>query len=72
MTIPETYCRTGSYKVDHSTFGGVILSSDYDTMHSGSRNMATRIVAAQKFDNWCRNNKGNNYNLPKGRKKKND
>lgn len=70
--MPETYYRTGSYKVDHSTFGGVILSLDYDTMHSGSRNIATRIVAAQKFDNWCRNNKGNNYNLPKGRKKKND
>ena len=70
--MPETYYRTGSYKVDHSTFGGVILSSDYDTMHSGSKNIATRIVAAQKFDNWCRNNKGNNYNLPKERNKKND
>lgn len=70
--MPETYYRTGSYKVDHSTFGGVILPSDYDTGHSGSRNMATRIKAAQNFDNWCRNNKGNNCRLPKGRKNKND
>lgn len=68
----ETYYRTGNYKVDHSTFGGVILSSDYDTGHSGSRNMATRIAAAQKFDNWCRNNKENNYRLPKERNRKND
>lgn len=72
MTMPETYYRTGRYEVDHSTFGGVILSSDYDTGHSGSRNMATRIIAAQNFDNWCKNNKGNNYKLPKGRDKKND
>lgn len=69
--MPETYYRTGSYKVDHSTFGGVILASDYDTGHSGSRNMATRIIVAQNFDNWCKNNKGNNYKLPKG-KDKND
>lgn len=72
MTMPETYYRTGNYKVDHSTFGGVILPSDYDTGHSGSRNMATRIAATQKFDYWCRNCKGNNYNLPKERNKKND
>ena len=50
MTMPETYYRTGNYKVDHSTFGGVILPSDYNTGHSGSRNMAERIAAAQKFD----------------------
>ncbi len=70
--MPETFYRTGNYKVDHSTFGGVILASDYDTGHSGSRNMAERIIAAQKFDNWCRNNKVNNYKLPKRRKKEND
>lgn len=69
MIMPETYYRTGRYEIDHSTFGGVILSSDYDTGHSGSRNMATRIVAAWNFDNWCKNNKGNNYKLPKGRDK---
>lgn len=72
MTMPETYYRTGNYKVDHSTFGGVILPSDYDTGHSGSRNMATRIVTAWNFDNQCRNNKGNDYKLHKGRNKKND
>lgn len=70
--MPETYYKTGSYKVDHSTFGGVILSSDYDTGHSGSRNMATRIIAAQNFDNWCKNTKRNNYKLSKGRNKRND
>lgn len=69
MIMPETYYRTGRYEIDHSTFGGVILSSDYDTGHSGSRNMATRIVATWNFDNWCKNNKGNNYKLPKGRDK---
>ena len=72
MTMPETYYRTGNCKVDHSTFGGVILPSDYDTGHSGSKDMATRIVAAWKFDNWCKNNKGNDYKIPKGRNKKND
>lgn len=70
--MPETYYRTGSYKVDHSTFGGVILASDYDTGHSGSRNMAVRIAAAWNFDNQCRNNKGKDYKSPKGRNKKND
>lgn len=71
--MPETSYRTGRYKVDHSTFGGVILSSDYDTGHSGSRNMAARIVAAQNFDNWCKNNKGNDkYRLPKWRNREND
>lgn len=70
--MPETYYRTGNCKVDHSTFGGVILPSDYDTGHSGSKDMATRIVAAWKFDNWCKNNKGNDYKIPKGRNKKND
>lgn len=70
MTMPETYYRTGRYEIDHSTFGGVILSSDYDTGHSGSRNIATRIIAAQNFDIWCKNYKGNNYDLSKGRNKK--
>lgn len=70
--MPETYYRTGNCKVDHSTFGGVILPSDYDTGHSGSRNIATRIIAAWNFDTQCRNNEGNNYKLPKGRNKKND
>ena len=70
--MTETFNRTRIYKVDHSTFGGVILASDYDTGHSGSRNMAERIVSAWNFDNWCKNNNGNNYRLPKGRNKKND
>lgn len=69
MTMPETYYRTGRYEVNHATFGGVILPSDYDTGHSGSRNMTVRIAAAQNFDNWCKNNKGNNYKLLKGRDK---
>ena len=46
--MTETFNRTRIYKVDHSTFGGVILASDYDTGHSGSRNMAERIVSAWK------------------------
>lgn len=72
MTMPETYYRTGRYETDHSTFGGVILPLDYNTGCPGSRNIATRIVAAQKFDIWCKNYKGNNYDLPKGRNKIND
>lgn len=72
MTMPETYYRTGNYKVDHSTFGGVILPSDYNTGHSGSRNMAERIAAAQEFDNWYKNNNVNNYELSKERNRKND
>ena len=33
--------------------------------------MAERIATAQKFDNWCKNNNVNNYELPKERNKKN-
>ena len=29
--MPETYYRTGSHKVDHTTFGGIISASDYNT-----------------------------------------
>lgn len=72
MTMPETYYKTGKYEINPSTFGGIILPLDYNTEYSASKNIASRIVATQKFDNWCRNNKGNIYRLLEGRNKKND
>lgn len=53
-----------TYKVDHSTFGGIINESDFYTSYRGKDNVhgssiAARIVADQKFDEQCRNNSNN-------------
>lgn len=64
--MSKTNYRTINNKIDHSTFGGVIFPSDYDIGYSGSRNMASRIKAAENFDNYCKNN----YRLLQERNKK--
>ena len=49
MTDFYTTCET-----DHTTFGGMIYASDFDTEKWDSRNIAHRIAADLKFDERCR------------------
>lgn len=60
--MTETFYRTGSYKVDHTTFGGLICPSDFNTDYRGKDNtngspIAKRIASDDKFDQQCRKNK---------------
>ncbi len=55
------FYRTGNYNVDHSTFGGLIFQSDFETDYRGKDNnngsaIAQRIVSDLKFDEQCRKN----------------
>ena len=48
----------------HTTFGGVVYLSDFDTNHRGNHNskgssIARRIIADWSFDNQCIKNKSN-------------
>lgn len=59
--MPETYYRTGSHKVDHTTFGGIICASDYNTsirkaLNTKGSPIASRIISDRNFDNLCRRN----------------
>lgn len=54
--------RYGIYEVDHSTFGGFIYPSDYNTDNRGKNNtngssVAHRIISDRKFDEQCRKNR---------------
>ena len=52
-----TVKHTNDYYSNHpSHFGGILYVSDFDTVHSGSRNMASRIAADWRFDEHCRKN----------------
>ena len=53
--MTKNYYRTGNYKPDHSTFGGVIYNHDFDGYVS-MRDMAERIISDWKFDERCRKN----------------
>ena len=44
------------YDNPDSHFGGLIRLSDFDTCHSGSRDMAQRIASDWAFDKQCRKN----------------
>ncbi len=60
--MTETSHRIQDYKIDHSTFGGIIQSSDYCTnypRHSNTRSIASRIASDQNFDEQCRRNAKN-------------
>ena len=63
MTMPKEFYRTGNYKVDHTTFGGLIYQSDFNTDYSGNTNangsvVASKIASDWRFDESCK--KGNN------------
>ncbi len=55
------FYRTENYSIDHSTFGGIIYQSDFETYYRGKDNnngssIAQRIVSDLKFDEQCRKN----------------
>ena len=62
MTMPNEFYRTGNYKVDHTTFGGLICQSDFNTDYSGNTNANGSVVAAKiasdwRFDESCKEGK---------------
>ena len=70
--MTRNYYRTGNYKPDHSTFGGIINFSDFCTDYNRSeksKSWAERIVSDWKFDEQCRKNvkkRDRNKNYKKG------
>ncbi len=59
--MQDTYRRIQTKLADHTTFGGVIYPSDFNTDHKGKRNMkssltANRIALDMRFDEACRKN----------------
>lgn len=58
--MTENY-TTRNYNVDHSTFGGIIYQSDFETDYRGKDNnngssIAQRIISDFLFDERCRKN----------------
>lgn len=51
MTINR---KIEKYKVDHSKFGGLIYSFDFDIEYNQSKHIADRIISDMKFDEMCR------------------
>lgn len=74
--MTETYYRTGNYKPDHATFGGLIYASDFETDYRGNDNnsswIANRIMNDLKFDECCMKNINNRNKMKMWRDKKND
>lgn len=59
--MTQTINRYGIYKVDHTTFGGTIYLSDFETEYRGKSNskgsvIAARILSDWKFDRQCGKN----------------
>ena len=52
MTI--NYQEIENYKVDHSKFGGLIYSFDFDIEYNESKHIADRIESDIKFDEMCK------------------
>ena len=60
--MTRNYYRTGNYKPDYSTFGGIINFSDFCTDYNRSeksKSWAERIVSDWKFDEQCKKNMEN-------------
>lgn len=60
--MAKTYTQTPNSYTDHSTFGGLIYPSDFETDYRGKDNtkgspIAQRIASDQRFDNSCRVNR---------------
>jgi hypothetical protein len=60
--MTEKINRYGIYKVDHTTFGGKIYLSDFETDYRGKNNtngsiIAQRIISDRNFDKQCRKNR---------------
>lgn len=74
--MTETFYRTGRHEIDHSTFGGLIYSSDFNTDYSGKDHMdgssiALRIANDWKFDKQCQKNREERNRKNDWREKKN-
>ena len=57
--MTEKFNRYGIREIDHTTFGGIIYPSDFNTDYRGKDNtngssIASRIISDQKFDERCR------------------
>ena len=66
--MTRNYYRTGNYKPDYSTFGGVIYNYDFDGYVSMT-SMAERIISDWKFDEERRKdvlNRNRNKDYKKG------
>lgn len=50
-----TIDRIGTYKVDHSTFGGELTPFDFDGHHTMAT-MTSRIIRSFSFDRRCQRN----------------
>lgn len=64
--------KTQFSKVNHSTFGGMIYHSDFNTEHRGKDNphgsaIARRIAYDNKFDEQCRNNIASRQNYERNK-----
>lgn len=63
--MKNLFSQAGTYKADHTKFGGLICLSDFNTERRGKHPtdgspIAARIRRDQKFDLQCRKNKENN------------
>ncbi len=59
--MKEPFYKAKRFKADHSTFGGLIYQSDFETDYKGKDNkngstIAFRILSDLKFDDQCRKN----------------
>lgn len=59
--MSKAHCRIETFPTDHSTFGGIILFSDFNTNEQGRRyaqssRIAQRIIKDWNFDRECRRN----------------
>lgn len=67
--MTKNFYRTENYNVDHTTFGGIIYLSDFETDYRGKdqkeSSIAKRIESDRRFDKQCmknRNQKRENNN----------
>ena len=69
----KDYYRTNNYNVDHSTFGGLIHASDFNTEYkkepkkNEGSSVAAGIASDMRFDRMC---EANAINRDKNRKYK--
>lgn len=69
--MTETFYRTGSHKVDRTTYGGTLSSFDFDGHHTMAT-MAQRIISDFNFDKKCKRNtelRNENKNITKKEKR---
>ena len=53
--MTEKFYKTRIHKIDSSTFGGIIYSSDFNTSYTAG-NIAQRIISDKIFDKRCKRN----------------